>query len=178
MPIARAAKATQAALIAPVAAGNSWYPYRFLAPVADNEPWLSSALRQVDAAVGVARDAGIPESRIVLVGFSQGACLSLEYTARRATDGARFGGVAAFAGALVGDPSAARADHGALDGTPVLLACGDADPHIPEMSVRATGAVFTALGAAVDLRIYPRVGHDIVSDQVQWLAEAVAALSS
>lgn len=175
-PIARAARATEAALIAPVAADNSWYPARFLAPQAQNEPWLSSALAAVGAAVARARDAGIAESRIVLVGFSQGACLSLEYAARRAAQGARFGAVAAFAGALVGDPAVPRHDTGTLHGTPVLLACGDADAHIPEASVRASAEVFTALGAAVDLRIYPRVGHDIVADEIRWLSEQVAAL--
>jgi phospholipase/carboxylesterase len=161
LPIARAAKATDAAIIAPVAAGNSWYPQRFLAPVASNEPWLSSALASIHAAVSQLRDGGIPDHRIILVGFSQGACLTLEYTARAAASGTQFGGVVAMAGALIGDPAVPRHDTGALHGTPVVLACGDADAHIPEALVRSS---------AVDLRIYPGLGHDITGDQIAALA--------
>lgn len=178
LPIARAAKATSAALVAPVAVGNSWYPDRFLAPVAANEPWLSSALSAVHAAVEQVKAAGIPEERILLVGFSQGACLTLEYTATAATRGARFGGVVAMAGALIGDPSVPRQDHGSLHGTPVVLACGDADLHIPEALVRSSASVFTALGAAVDLRIYPGLGHDITGDQVAALAALVETVTA
>lgn len=169
-PIARAAKAMDAALIAPVAVGNSWYPQRFLAPFALNEPWLSSALSAVGAAVTQVRDAGIADQRIILVGFSQGACLTLEYAARSAATGARFGGVVAMAGALPGDPAVPRSDSGSLHGTPVVLACGDADAHIPEASVRQSADVFTELGATVDLRIYAGLGHDITGDQIAALA--------
>lgn len=176
LPIARAARATDAALVAPVAAQNSWYPQRFLAPVAANEPWLSSALASLDAAVQQVLAAGVPRERVVLVGFSQGACLSLEYAARSAATNARFGGVVAMAGALIGDPSAPRHDSGSLHGTPVVLACGDADAHIPEASVRASATVFAALDAAVDLRIYPGVGHDITGDQIAALAGLVESL--
>lgn len=173
LPIARAAKATDAALLAPVAAHNSWYPQRFLAPVAANEPWLSSALDAVHAAVQTAKDGGIPEHRIVLVGFSQGACLSLEYAARAAARGARFGGVVAMAGALIGDPAVARADEGTLSGTPVVLACGTADAHIPEERVRSSANIFAQLGAAVDLRLYEGLGHDITGDQIEALSALV-----
>lgn len=181
LPIARAAKATGAALIAPVAAGQSWYPDRFLAPMPRNEPWLSSALERVEAAVALATAAGIPRERVILVGFSQGACLTLEYVARQAQAGARFGGVAAFAGALIGsDDEAARWLHtppaGSLAGTPVLLACGTSDLHIPEARVRQSAEVFTALGAAVDLQLYPGVGHDIVGDEIERLTVMVAAV--
>lgn len=176
LPIARAARATDAALVAPAAAGSSWYPQRFLAPVAQNEPWLSSALLALDRAVSMARDAGIPDERIVLVGFSQGACLSLEYAARAAGRGAQFGGVVAMAGALIGDPDVVRNDHGSLHGTPVVLACGDADAHIPEFLVRRSAEVFVELGATVDLRIYPGLGHDITGDQIDALATLVEAV--
>jgi phospholipase/carboxylesterase len=178
LPIARAARATDAALVAPAAAGNSWYPQRFLAPVAANEPWLSSALAAIDGAMERVRAAGIPDERIVLVGFSQGACLSLEYVARAAARHARFGGVVAMAGALIGDPSAPRQHTGSLNGTPVVLACGDADMHIPEALVRRSADMFTALGATVDLRIYPGVGHDITGDQIAALADIVEQLRS
>lgn len=177
LPIARAAKALSAALIAPSAADNSWYPNRFLAPKASNEPWLGSALASVAAAVEQVRAAGIPERKILLVGFSQGACLTLEFAAQQAARGARFGGVAALAGALIGDETVARTDHGSLNGTPVLLACGTADAHIPEDHVRRTADVFVALGATVDLRLYPGVGHDIVGDEIAALTALVAGIA-
>ncbi len=182
LPIARAAKATGAALIAPVAAGNSWYPDRFLAPMAQNEPWLSSALAQLHSAVETARAAGIPSERIVLVGFSQGACLTLEYVARASEQRVRFGGVAALAGALIGsDAEAGRwltaTPVGSLRDTPMLLACGTADAHIPESRVRESAAVFTRFGASVDLQLYPGVGHDIVGDEIARLTAMVAAVA-
>ena len=176
LPIARAAKATGAALVAPVAVGNSWYPERFLDPRARNEPWLGSALASIGAAVQWLRTAGIPRERILLVGFSQGACLILEYAAMAAQAEVRFGGVAALAGGLIGDPLVPRHDRGSLGGTPVLLACGTADGHIPEAIVRSSAEVFRTLGAAVDLRLYPGVGHDIVGDEIEALAEMVGTL--
>lgn len=176
LPIAKAAKATDAALIAPVAVGNSWYPKRFLDPREQNEPWLSSALASVGAAVEQVRAAGIPSERIILVGFSQGACLMLEYATMAAKSHVRFGGVAALAGGLIGDPSVARDDHGTLGGTPVLLACGNADGHIPEAVVRSSAEVLRGLGASVDLRIYPGIGHDIVGDEIDALTEMVGTL--
>ena len=176
LPIARAAKATDAALVAPVAVGNSWYPKRFLDPREQNAPWLSSALASVSAAVEQVRSAGIPSERIILVGFSQGACLTLEYATIAAQANVRFGGVAALAGGLIGDPLVPRRDHGSLGGTPVLLACGNADGHIPEAIVRSSADVFRALGATVDLRIYEGIGHDIVGDQIDALTEMVGTL--
>ena len=176
LPIARAAKATDAALVEPVAVGNSWYPKRFLDPREQNAPWLSSALASLGAAVEQVRAAGIPSERIILVGFSQGACLTLEYATMAAQANVRFGGVAALAGGLIGDPLVPRHDHGSLGGTPVLLACGNADGHIPEAIVRSSADVFRALGATVDLRIYPGIGHDIVGDQIDALAEMVRSV--
>ncbi len=173
LPIAKAARATEAALVAPAATGNSWYPKRFLDPREHNEPWLSSALASVGAAVNQVRAAGIPSERIILVGFSQGACLTLEYATMAATSHIRFGGVAALAGGLIGDPLVPRRDQGSLGGTPVLLACGNVDAHIPEAIVRSSAEVFRALGASVDLRIYPGIGHDIVGDEIDALTEMV-----
>ncbi|WP_310569889.1 dienelactone hydrolase family protein [Gemmatimonas sp.] len=176
LPIAKAAKATDAALVAPVAVGNSWYPKRFLDPREQNEPWLSSALASVGAAVEQVRAGGIPSERIILVGFSQGACLMLEYATMAAKSDVRFGGVAALAGGLIGDPLVARDDRGSLGGTPVLLACGNADSHIPEAIVRSSAEVFRQLDASVDLRIYPGIGHDIVGDEIDALTEMVNTL--
>ena len=163
LPIARAAGAIDAALIAPMAQHGSWYPQRFLSPFAANAPYLESALAAVDRAVQHAIDGGVPAERVILVGFSQGACLSLEYMAR---NGRRLGGVAALAGALIGDDADTRLDQGDLAGTPVLLACGDADEHIPVSRVRRAAAQLAEQGAAVDLRIYPGVGHVITGDQI------------
>ena len=176
LPIAKAAKAVDAALVAPVAVGNSWYPKRFLDPREQNEPWLSSALASVGAAVDQVRAAGVPSERIMLVGFSQGACLMLEYATIAAKSNVRFGGVAALAGGLIGDPTVPRDDRGSLHGTPVLLACGTADSHIPEAIVRSSAEVFRVLGALVDLRIYPGIGHDIVGDEIEALTEMVGTL--
>ena len=168
LPVARAAGASDGFVIAPRAAGGAWYPFRFLAPVAQNEPWLSSALGALDAIVRGIRDAGIPTERIILAGFSQGACLTLEYAARNP---ARFGGIAALAGAMVGDDADRLEYTGTLAGTPVLLACGDADEHIPESRVRESAAVMEALGARTDVRIYPGLGHSIVGDQLDALRD-------
>lgn len=176
LPIARAARATDAALVSMTAADNSWYPQRFLSPREHNEPWLSSALTAVAVTVEQVRAAGIASERMILVGFSQGACLTLEYATRAAATGVRFGGVAAFAGGLIGDPAVPRHDTGSLQGTPVVIACGDADLHIPEAIVRSSASALRALGAAVDLRLYPGVGHDIVGDQIHALADLVRAL--
>lgn len=173
LPIARAAGATDAALVAPRATGGTWYPNRFLAPMASNEPHLTSALASVARAVTSVSDAGIPAHRIILVGFSQGACLALEYAARHAQ---RFGGVAALAGALVGDDADVRRDAGDFAGTPVLLACGDVDDHIPEARVRKSAVMLAAQGADTDLRIYPGVAHTIVGDQVEALRAMVDAV--
>ncbi len=173
MPIARAAGATDAAWIAPRAQDNSWYPHRFLSPVADNEPHVSSALAAIDRAVQTAADAGLGPERVILVGFSQGACLSIEYAVRHAR---RYGGVAALAGALLGSEHEVRPAQGDLDGTPVLLACGDADEHIPVARVQAAATHCTSRGAMVDLRIYPGVGHSVVGDQLAALRAMVQGL--
>jgi len=166
VPLALAAGASDGAILAPRAADGSWYPARFLAPVRQNEPWLSSALEAVDAAVQVAVDAGIPRAHIVLSGFSQGACLSLEYAARHP---ARYGAVAGLAGALIGEDGSVRVLDAALAGTPVLLACGDRDAHIPEARVRSSGESFRLAGATTDVRVYAGLGHEIIEDQVEAL---------
>ena len=173
LPVARAAGASDGFVIAPRAFGGEWYPYRFLAPTSQNEPWLSSALNSLESTVQLVLDAGIPADRIILAGFSQGACLSLEYAARAPR---RYGAVAALAGALLGDVNEPRNYTGSLSGTPVLLACGDADEHIPEANVRESARLLSALGAAVDVRIYPGLGHSIVGDQLDALRDMLDAV--
>lgn len=151
------------AYLAPQAAGNTWYPYSFLMPLAQNEPWLSSALRRVAQVVAEVETAGIPAARLVLGGFSQGACLAAEYAARHAR---RLGGLLLFSGGLIGPPGTPRDYGGALDGTPVFLGCSDVDPHIPAWRVEETATVLARMGAVVDKRIYPRLGHTINQDEL------------
>ena len=167
------------ALLAPAAAGNTWYPNSFLAPVADNEPGRTSGLRAVDRAV----DAGISRERVLVGGFSQGACLASEFVARNPT---RYGGLAVFSGGLIGetvavddylaDGDAADAEE-SLAGTPAFVGCSDVDPHIPEERVHETTAVLEALGADVDERIYEGMGHGINDDEVAAVSELVASLA-
>ncbi|MCC5985106.1 MAG: dienelactone hydrolase family protein [Rhodobacteraceae bacterium] len=158
------------ALIAPEAAGHSWWPVSFLAPMAELQPWLDSALEAMDRAVGALTAEGLPPERIALAGFSQGACLALEYAARR---GGPWRGVIALSGGLMGTADTGGAPEpglyghapkrmeqaGRLDGVPVLLACHDRDPHIPAARVRETARVLSGLGAAVDMRLHAGAGH-------------------
>jgi predicted esterase len=151
------------ALLAPQAEGGTWYPQRFLAPLGQNEPHLSSALGVVGAAIESLAARSIPRERVLLVGFSQGACLALEFAARNAV---RYGGVAGLSGALIGPPGLEREPRGSLEGVPVFLGCGDLDSHIPIASVRESAAVFRKFGADVTERIYPRMAHTVNEDEV------------
>jgi predicted esterase len=151
------------AYVAPQAVNNTWYPYTFLAPMAQNEPWLSSALARVSEVVAIVEAAGIPAERIVLGGFSQGACLASEFMARNAR---RYGGLLAFSGGLIGPPGTLRAYPGSLNGTPVFLGCSDVDPHIPKARVEETAAVLESIGAQVTMRLYPGMGHTINVDEI------------
>ncbi|QKG92538.1 dienelactone hydrolase family protein [Halorubrum salinarum] len=172
----------EAAILAPAAAGNTWYPNSFLAPVADNEPGRSSGLRAVGAAVDRAVDAGIARDRVLVGGFSQGACLASEFVARNPT---RYGGLAVFSGGLIGETVAvddylAAGDESGdnpLAGTPAFVGCSDVDPHIPEERVHETTDVLEALGADVDERIYEGMGHGINDDEVAAVSELVASLA-
>jgi predicted esterase len=151
------------AYLAPQAAGNSWYPYSFLAPLARNEPYLSSGLRAVGETVGKAADAGIAFDRIFLGGFSQGACLAAEFVARNAR---RYGGLLVFSGGLIGPLGMNRSYNGSLDGTPVFIGCSNRDPHIPIERVEESEDVLRALGGDVSKVIYPDLGHTIVPDEI------------
>ena len=157
------------AYLAPQAAANSWYPNRFIAPLTSNEPFLTSALGVVASTVATATVAGIGHERIVLLGFSQGACLALEYAARHAR---RWGAVVGLSGGLIGPDGTPREYPGDLNGTPVFLGCSDVDAHIPVGRVHETTEVLGNLGANVDERIYPGMGHTVIRDEI----EAVRAL--
>jgi predicted esterase len=161
------------AYLAPQAAKYTWYPYSFMAPMADNEPYLSSALQKVADTVAEVEAAGFARGRIVLGGFSQGACLASEFVARNAGP---VGGLLAFSGGLIGPEGTPRDYDGSLDGAPVFIGCSDSDPHIPLARVRETAEVFRQLGAEVDLRIYPRMGHTINQDELDAAAALLARL--
>jgi predicted esterase len=151
------------AFLAPQASANTWYPYSFLSPIDQNEPGISSGLAAIADVLAAIERAGIPPERVMLLGFSQGACLSLEFTARAAR---RYGGVAGLSGGLIGPEGTPRNHSGSLAGTPIFLGCSDVDPHIPEPRVVETATVLRRLGGDVDLRIYPGMGHTINEDEL------------
>lgn len=148
---------------APQASGNSWYPFSFLAPLEQNEPGLSSALRLVGDLVEAIGRQGMPAEKTVLAGFSQGACLSLEFAARHPR---RYGAVLGLSGGLIGPPGTTWNTTGSLDDTPVFLGCGDVDTHIPVERIHESTEVLRRLGADVTERIYPGMGHGINEDEM------------
>lgn len=162
------------AYLAPQAANNTWYPARFLAPRAANEPWLSSALAKLGAVLAEIGAAGIGPERVLLLGFSQGACLTLEFAARHPR---RYGGVAALTGALIGAPGETRDYPGSLAGTPVLLGASDVDPHVPADSIRASAGILEAMGGLVDLRFYAGMGHEVNDDEMAVVRGLLADLN-
>lgn len=149
--------------LAPAAANNTWYPYSFLSEIEQNEPGLTSALTVLSALVDDVIEKGVPSERIVLLGFSQGACLTSEFAARHAR---RYGGIIAFTGGLIGPDATPRDYSGSFDGTPVFLGCSDVDHHVPKTRVDETAAVFRRMGAQVDERIYPGMGHIVNDDEI------------
>lgn len=151
------------ALFAPQAAGNTWYPYSFLSPILSNEPGITSGIQVLADLVAHVESQGIEAKRIALLGFSQGACLTLEFGARHAR---RYGALIGLSGGLIGPDDTPRDYPGSLDGTPVFLGCSDIDSHIPEARVRESAEVLSRLGASVDLRLYPGMGHTINEDEV------------
>ncbi|MGE5334623.1 MAG: alpha/beta hydrolase [Nitrososphaerota archaeon] len=161
------------ALLAPQASGYSWYPQSFLQPFEHNEPWLTSALANIGSVLAQIAGAGIPSERTVLLGFSQGACLTLEYVARNAK---RYGGVAGLSGGLIGPDGTPRAYPGSLDSTPVFLGCSAVDPHIPAARVRETETVLAGLGAQVTMRLYPTLGHSVNQDEIDAVNRILAAV--
>lgn len=159
--------------LAPQAQGNTWYPYSFLYPMEQNEPGLSSGLQRLAELVAEVEAAGIPTHRIILAGFSQGACLASEFMARNAR---RYGGLLAFSGGLIGPPGTARNYAGSLEGTPVFLGCSDVDFHIPKERVQETAELFTRLGADVTMRLYPGMAHTIIQDEIDAANKIVTSL--
>jgi predicted esterase len=156
---------------APQAAGSTWYPNRFFMPAAGNEPWLSSALAKVGAVLAQVQAAGLPAERTFLLGFSQGACLALEYVARNP---ARYAGVFGLSGALIENGDQPRDYPGSLAASPVFLGCSDVDPHIPLERVERSASLLESLGAAVTLRIYRNMGHTVNGDELRFIRGVLA----
>ena len=162
-------RTTEIAFLAPQAAGRTWYPYSFLSPIEENEPGITSGLTVIAGLIDHLVAQQVPHERIALLGFSQGACLALEFAARHPR---RYQAVVGLSGGLIGPPGTPRDYPGTLAGTPVVLGCSDIDSHIPLVRVHETAEVFRRMAASVDERIYPRMGHTVNEDEL----EAVKAL--
>jgi predicted esterase len=160
------------AYLAPQAARYSWYPYPFTVPIERNEPWLTSALGVIGSLLDRLGEAGFRAERVALLGFSQGACLGLEYAARHAR---RYAGVIGLSGGLIGPDGTPRDYPGSLAGTPVFLGCSDVDPHIPLARVRETTEGLRGLGGDVIERIYPGMPHAINDDEIRFVRGFLAA---
>lgn len=151
------------ALAAPQATGNTWYPYSFLAPEAQNEPGLSSGLAVLKELLDTVKAAGISSENVYFLGFSQGACLTSEFVARHAQP---FGGVFILSGGIIGDSVKTERYTGNFAGTPIFLGCSDVDAHVPKDRVQDSSEVFRTLGATVTERIYPNAPHSIFQDEI------------
>jgi predicted esterase len=162
--LGRALTSDRLALLAPQAPGHTWYPYSFLAPRQQNEPYLSSALKQVEAALAKATSAGLAISQVALCGFSQGACLATEFVARHPR---RYAGLLAFTGGLIGPLEEPISLTGDLAGTPVLLSSGDPDPHVPWKRVQQSGELLTGIGGQVMLQRFPGRPHTILPEEIE-----------
>ena len=173
LELARELRHPDLAYLAPQAAGTTWYPYSFLAPLERNEPYLSSGLARLGEVLELLRSAGIPPERTILLGFSQGACLALEFAARNAR---RYGGVVGLSGGLIGPPGTPRSYAGSFAGTPVFLGCSDRDPHVPRERVDETAEVLRRMDANVTERIYPALGHTVNADELEQVRAMVAGV--
>lgn len=155
---------------APQAHRYTWYPYSFLAPLEDNEPGISSGLQAIYNGINDVREAGVDPEKIILLGFSQGACLALEFAARHP---GRFGGVVGLSGGLIGPKIEEQQYEGDMKGTPVFLGCSNDDPHIPEERVHKTASVFNRLNAEVTTLIYPGLGHTVNEDELDRVSSLI-----
>jgi phospholipase/carboxylesterase len=161
------------AYLAPEAFGDIWYPNRYDTPLAGNEPWLSSALSGLEGLVAQLGTLGIPPERIILTGFSQGACLCAEFAARNAR---RYGGLGVLAGGLIGPAETPRDYPGAFANTPVYLGCSDPDPYFTPTWIQYSADVFKRMGAAVKSRLFPDLGHRINLEMLQAVRAMVDAI--
>jgi predicted esterase len=163
------------AAVAPQAAGNTWYPHSFLAPLEANQPYLDSALGRIESLVADLLSRGVASDRIAILGFSQGACLATEFVARHPR---RYAAVMGLTGGLIGPPGTPRDYPGSLAGTPVFLGTSDPDPHVPFERVRETEATLTRMGATVEVRRYPGMPHTINQDELDACRTLLQAAAS
>ena len=159
------------AYLAPQAQMHTWYPFSFLAPKQQNQPGISSGLQAIHDLVEEAGAGGYPKEKIMLLGFSQGACLTLEFVARHPK---RYGAVFGLSGGLIGQSLDPQLYEGDLKNTPVFLGCSDVDPHIPKERVDLTAKIYTKLNADVDKRIYPNMGHTVNEDELKAIRGTIA----
>jgi predicted esterase len=159
--------------LAPEAPGGQWYPFRFMEPIERNEPGITRGMQAIDDVRSLLEQHGIGAEQTVILGFSQGACLALEYIARHAR---RYGGVAGLSGGLIGPDGTPRDYPGSLEGTPVFLGCSDVDAHIPVHRVHEAEDVLARMGAEVTKRIYPDMPHTVNADEVEYVRKILAGL--
>ena len=157
-------------IIAPQATNNSWYPNSFLAPVIKNQPWLDSALDLLGEIIEDIENRGIGRQKIFIVGFSQGACLCLEYAARNAK---HYGGVIAFTGGLIGEVLDETRYLGDFNNTKIFIGNSDRDPHVPLKRSEDSKSIMEKSGADVTLKVYPGIGHTINEDEINWVNQNI-----
>jgi phospholipase/carboxylesterase len=173
LSLSREMNAADFAFLAPQAAGHQWYPNTFRAPLETNQPWLDSSLKKIADLLEHLDQNGIPAKCVILLGFSQGACLALEYAARYPT---KYGGIVGLSGGLIGPDGLQRTLSGSLENTPVFIGCSDRDPHIPLHRVQEATEVMRGLDARVTERIYPGMGHTVNIDEIEYVMNMMAAL--
>lgn len=170
LSLARHLNVADFALIAPEAPNRTWYPYSFLAPISENEPSFSESLHTLSQVVAALQENGIDKENIYFLGFSQGACLALEFTARNAS---KYGGVVAFTGGLIGDKIYENHYNGNFENTPIFIGTSDPDFHVPVERVNDSEALLTKMGARVTKKIYSNMGHTISQDEINLANELV-----
>lgn len=170
LSLARHLNVSDFALVAPQAQGNTWYPYSFLAPTSQNEPPLSNSLNLISEVVKTVEENGISKENIYFLGFSQGACLALEFTARNAS---KYGGVVAFTGGLIGETISEETYSGNFENTPIFIGTSDPDFHVPVERVNETEMLLKKMGALVTKKIYENMGHTISQDEINLANELV-----
>ena len=173
--LARELQVDGLAIYAPEATNNSWYPYSFMAPDDENQPALDSALDVIDQLVEKIKGDGVPVNRIHFMGFSQGACLILEYIARNAQT---YGGAIAFTGGLIGEELLTEHCQGNFNNTPVLITTGNPDPHVPLHRVEESVELLEKLGALVTLKVYPGRPHTITMPEIELANELLSRRSA
>lgn len=170
LSLARHLNVADFTLVAPQAQGNTWYPYSFLAPTSQNEPSLSNSLNLISEVVKSVEENGISKENIYFLGFSQGACLVLEFTAKNAS---KYGGVVAFTGGLIGKTISEETYSGNFENTPIFIGTSDPDFHVPVERVNETEMLLKKMGALVTKKIYENMGHTISQDEINLANELV-----